>query len=252
MKIVFITGSSRARTLEYLIGKGEAIVALITPPASRKNRRFEDAVRVAEKHRIPVMQVARKSLLAALRSLDFEVLLSCGYPYLIDQACLSTAKVALNVHPTLLPKYRGFRSAAHVIINGETKSGVTVHFISEEMDQGDILLQKEFPLTVFDTSLSMIRKGAEIEPPLVYEALQKLRAGTYVRTPQDPRHATTYPGIRTPKDSEIDWNRPLKELYNAIRACDPDRYPAFFHVEGQKVCVRFWRPEKPADEADLV
>ena len=80
-------------------------------------------------------------------------------------------KIAINVHPTLLPKYRGYRSGPFILINGENESGVTIHKLVEEMDKGDIIKQKSFSITKFDTTKSVFRKAREIEPKLLYEAI---------------------------------------------------------------------------------
>ena len=82
------------------------------------------------------------------------------------------------------------------------------------------------------------------------QALELLRQPCFVATPQDETQATVFPGKRVPKDSEIDPTKPLIELVNAIRACDPDEYPAFFYVEGQKVCIRLWRPDRPPEDGE--
>jgi methionyl-tRNA formyltransferase len=97
-----------------------------------------------------------------------------------------------------------------------------------------------------------LRKAREFEPDLIVEALRRIQANDFSLTPQDEAAATTFPHLRTPKDSELDPAKPLLDLFNAIRACDPRDYPAFFYVDGEKVCVKLWRPAKPAGEDDLI
>ena len=86
----------------------------------------------------------------------------------------------------------------------------------------------------------------------MYEAIQKLKEDSVIRIPQNEADATEYTYVRTPKDSEIDWNKSLKELYNEIRACDPEDFPAFFYVEGQKVYIKLWRQNKLSEEEDMI
>lgn len=159
-------------------------------------------------------------------------LLSIGFPYLVMKASLDLFQVAINVHPTLLPKYRGPNSGAHVIANGEEESGSTVHFMTENADEGEIIAQQSIPLTKFDTTKSMQRKIYEIEPDLVLTAINALSLDkTFFR--QMESEATSFKK-RTPGDSEIDPEQRLIDLYDSIRSSDPEEYPAFFTLMGKK------------------
>lgn len=82
--------------------------------------------------------------------------------------------------------------------------------------------------------------------------MQLLKSGKYDRIKQDESKATIYKDIRTPKDSHIDWNKPLKDLYNEIRACDPNDYPAYVLINGEKVYIKMWRSEKEEGESDMI
>lgn len=252
MKIAFLSGGARHNALRYLLEQGEDVGAVITPLLTQANRRFENVVLTAVEFGVPVFPVSREGVFDVLNRLRPDVIVSCGFPYIISEKTIALARYAINVHPTLLPKYRGFRSGPYILINGESQSGVTVHFITPQMDRGDILVQEAFPLTIFDTPKSMYRKGQELEPKVVYEAIKLLKSGSYSVTAQDEREASEYSDVRTPSDSNIDPHKPLLELINEIRACDPDAYPAYFLHEGQKVCVKMWRPEKSADEWDMI
>lgn len=250
MKIVFLSGGAREKALCYLVEHGENVCGVITPLLTERNRRFERVVTTAVEHGIPVFPVNREGLKKALVSLAPEILVSCGYPYILDREDIALARYAINVHPTLLPKYRGYRSGPYVIINGETKTGVTIHFLTEEMDRGDIILQREIDLTLFDTPRSAYRKCQEIEPKALFDAIQLLKTDTFCAQPQNEADATEYNHLRTPIDSEIDPNKTLTDLYNEIRACDPDDYPAFFYVGGKKVCIRLWRPVRLSEDRE--
>ncbi|MGE5329817.1 MAG: methionyl-tRNA formyltransferase [Deltaproteobacteria bacterium] len=252
MKIVFMSGGAREKALKYLLEKKENVVAVITPYLSDKNRRFENVILTAAEYGIPIFSVDKNNVESTLEKIDFDTLISCGFSYILSEKIISKAKHAINVHPTLLPQYRGFRSGPYIIINDEKQSGVTIHFITGEMDKGDILLQQAFELSKFDTTKSVYKKVQELEQGLLYKAIQMLKTGQFKTLPQNENKASVYNYIRTPKDSEIDWNKPLKALYNEIRACDPNDYPAFFYVEGQKVCIKLWRPDKLKDEEDMI
>lgn len=251
MNIIFLSGGARQMALKSILDNGENVTTVITPRLTENNKRHSAVIKIAEEYGIQVLQIEKKETDEVLRSLEYDLLVSCGFPYIINTEVIKD-NIAINVHPTLLPKYRGFRSGAHIIINGEKKSGVTIHYLTEKMDKGDILAQKEFPLTQFDTTRSMMRKSQMIEGELLVSVISMIRKGQFGSTPQDESEATTYKNIRTPKDSEINWQKPLKELYNEIRACDPIEYPAFFYVNGEKVCIKLWRPEKGANEKDMI
>jgi methionyl-tRNA formyltransferase len=252
MRIVFLSGGARSKALRYLIEKGENVIAVITPLKTSQNNRFEEVIKTAEEFGLKVFSVKRNELYDVLKTLDYEIMISCGFSYIIERDSIATAKIAVNVHPTLLPAYRGYRSGPYIILNDETETGVTVHLLTVEMDKGDILAQESFPVTKFDTTKSLFRKCQEIEPRLLHKVIQDIKDGRLEPRPQDESKASTYNYIRTPKDSEIDPSKPLAELYNEIRACDPEDYPAYFFVDGQKVCVKMWRHEKPDNEQDMI
>ena len=251
MKIVFLTGGARELALECLLKHKENVVAVITPVLSNSNSRFRDVIKTATEYGVKVIQVTKETLSIELEKIDFDLLISCGFSYIIDLSILKN-KPAINCHPTLLPAYRGFRSGPYQIINGEKKSGVTIHKLSNEMDRGDIILQGSFEITMFDTTKSVYRKARELEPELLLKAVQLFKKGEVKYIPQDESKASEFNQIRTPKDSEINPAKPLLELYNEIRACDPDDYPAFFYIDGQQINVKLWRPGKTDDESDLI
>lgn len=251
MRCIFLSGGARAKTLEYILDQGVYIAAVVTPHPSEKNSRFLEVILTAEKYGIEVIYAKRDNLYEIVCKMDFDVLISCGYSYRIEKEVLHYAKYAINVHPTLLPNYRGFRSGNYILINGEKKSGVTVHFITEEMDCGDIIRQEEFEVTPFDTPKSMYRKTQEIEGRILYQALTDIEKNQIHAVKQEGE-GSEYNKVRTPEDSQIDWKLPLRDLYNTIRACDPEEYPAFFYVNGEKVCIRLWRSQKPDEEQDMI
>jgi methionyl-tRNA formyltransferase len=252
MKIVFMSSGAREKALRYLLQKNEEVVGVITPYPGQGNQRFAAVIATALEFGVPIFNVNRETLPQTLHRIGFDVLVSCGFGYIINAEAIKTAKYAINVHPTLLPKYRGFRSGPYVIMNGERKTGVTVHLLTEDVDNGPILAQQEIDISSFDTTKSIFRKCTEIEPMLLYSVIQDIKGGSLNPVPQDESKASRYGYIRTPDDSLVDWNKPLKDLYNEIRACDPADYPAFFYVDGQKVCIKLWRPKKPEEETDMI
>ncbi len=186
-----------------------------------------------------------------LLSYERKSLLSIGFPYLLPGKYLSLFHLAINIHPTLLPRYRGPTTGAYILMNNERESGSTVHHMTVHMDRGDIIAQSRVALTPFDTISSLQRKVYQSEPELLIQALTSLEAGIPSR-PQDENLATVFPQKRRPADSVIDPSLPLIELFDQIRACDPVDFPAYFVYNGEKVCIKLWRPHKSDDEADLI
>lgn len=252
MKVIFISGGAREKTLEYLLNNGINIVAVVTPYVSEKNARFSRVLDVAKAYGITIYQVTNESIVNTVNSIDADVLLSCGFSFKIPDAVINHFEHSINVHPTLLPCYRGYRSGPYILINGEKESGVTVHKLSSEIDKGDILYQESFPVSNFDTPKSMKRKTDECEKETVLEALRLIESNNVKYRKQDESLASTYNYMRTPKDSLIDCTKPLIELYNEIRACDAEDYPAFFYIGEEKVCIKMWRASKPDGEEDMI
>ena len=157
--------------------------------------------------------------------------------------------IALNIHPTRLPKYRGPASGAYILINGDSISGSTVHLMDKKADAGAIIIQNSVELTPFDTLRSMQSKVYRAEPSLIVEALEKLEHGQNLEI-QNEDEASSYPKIRKPADSIIDPNQPLLKLINEIRACDAEDFPAYFIYHGQKINIKLWRDEKGTDHED--
>lgn len=249
-RILFLTGVDKSALLEVLAFR-EKVVGVVLPFKSDREDRLEPVIRIAEQQKIPVFRPKRVELAQQMASLAPDVLVSAGYPYLLAPADLSVARINLNIHPSLLPKYRGKMSGWFIIANGEKESGATVHFMSAEMDTGNIIAQGSFALSPFDTLASVARKTAALEPALLFDALERVRRGERGRA-QDENQQTTFLEIRTPEDSRIDPHKSLSESYDFIRACDPQRFPAFFEIAGQRVGIKLFRLDKPAGEEDLL
>ena len=187
-----------------------------------------------------------------IKQIKPELLISVGFLFILPPEVLKIPRFSINVHPTLLPKYRGKAAGYYIIRKGERETGVTVHHIDEEVDSGDIIFQERISLDKFDTMKSIMRKTDLVEADLLCRAVIHLKNNTAPRIKQDESQATIFQQNRTPEDSMIDWNLPLRDLYNKIRACDSERFPAFFYVDGEKVCLQMWRQEKLEDEYDRI
>lgn len=247
--IILFGGAGRETCIERILSAGVKVSAIFIPQS--RSVKLEDALNVLKKFNCKLIEVTKENMHAALRSYEGRSLLSIGFPYLVSRISLSLFHPAINMHPTLLPYYRGPTTGAYILMHNENESGSTVHYMTEKMDRGDIIAQSRVALTPFDTIRSLQRKVYQSEQELIVEALTKLEAGVPAR-PQDENISTEFKKKRTPSDSEINPARPLIELFDKIRACDPDEFPAYFTWHGEKVCIKLWRPYKPKDEDDLI
>ncbi len=250
MELYYFSSGPRERVLQAVIDAKHGVRGVfVTDPA--RWPKVRPTMEMADRHGIPCRIVGRRDLEGLAETLKGEVCLSVGFGYVFPEAFVRAVKLGLNVHGSLLPRYAGARTLNWVIENGDCESGVTVHQMDAGVDTGPILLQKRFSLSRFDTGASLYRKTLEFEPRVVVEALAQYESGGAALRPQELGDVVPYPN-RVPEHSEVDPTRSLLDLYDKIRAADPERYPAYFSLDGQKVCIKLWRPDKPPDEHDLL
>lgn len=172
--------------------------------------------------------------IAALRP-DF--VLSFWYRNLIKRPILDIpVHGALNLHGSLLPKYRGRAPVNWVLVNGEQQTGVTLHYMVERPDAGDIVAQAVVPIDFQDTALDLYRKLARVTREVLRAAWPLLRAGTAPRIPQNESEAT-YFGRRTPEDGRFYWSWPALRIHNLVRAVTHPYPGAFVEWDGRKFFV---------------
>ena len=166
-----------------------------------------------------------------------DILLSINYLYIIEYPLIDLPKkYAINIHGSLLPKYRGRTPHVWAIINNEKTTGVTAHLIDEKCDNGDIIQQIEIKIEKNDTGAIILEKFQKEYWPLIQNIIGKIENQSIKFRPQDQSKAT-YFGKRTPDDGKIDWNWQKERIYNWIRA-QASPYPgAFCYLNGQKLII---------------
>lgn len=252
LEITYFSGGPRLQVLDAILAAGHRVTEVFVNDPARWPK-VQPTIDRARNLGLPINVVHRKGELTGLSDrLRGRVCFSAGFGYLFPLPFIEAVGICLNVHGSLLPKYPGARTLSWAIENGETESGVTVHKIDDGMDTGPILLQRSFPLSRFETTKSLARKTAEIEPQTVVEALAKYEQMGELAFSQQPDCGSVALPNRVPAHSELDPTKPLLELVNKVRAANPDLYPAHFYLDGQKVCVHMWRPDKPEEESDLI
>ncbi|OLD58578.1 MAG: methionyl-tRNA formyltransferase, partial [Armatimonadetes bacterium 13_1_40CM_3_65_7] len=150
-----------------------------------------------------------------------DVIITVAYGKMIPPSILALPPLGgINVHPSLLPKYRGASPIQSAIADGQRETGVTIMYQSETLDAGDIILQRRVPIEPDDTALTLEAKLAEVGAQTLVEALRLIAEGRAPRIPQDAS-AATYVKKLTKEDGRLDWTRPAQALANLIRAMDP-------------------------------
>jgi methionyl-tRNA formyltransferase len=191
---------------------------------------FESVARLAAAHSVPVLtpdDPGTPELLARVQALQPDFLFSFYYRHMLPTALLAVPKRgALNVHGSLLPKYRGRVPVNWAIINGERETGVTLHYMVEKPDAGDIVAQAAVPILADETAADVFVKVTDAAAAVLDRTLPALVAGTAPRVPQNLALGS-YFGGRKAADGLIDWRLPALRVHNLVRAVAPP-YPGAF------------------------
>ncbi|MEA1927193.1 MAG: bifunctional UDP-4-amino-4-deoxy-L-arabinose formyltransferase/UDP-glucuronic acid oxidase ArnA, partial [Candidatus Auribacterota bacterium] len=197
---------------------------------------FESVAELAALHDIPVYapdNINHPLWVARIKEMAPDIIFSFYYRKMVSKKILDIpARGALNLHGSLLPAYRGRSPINWVLVNGESETGVSLHYMTPHPDDGDIVDQVAIPISDEDTALTLFKKAVEASRGLLDEVLPLLEKGTAGRTPQDHSKAT-YFGGRTPSDGKIDWANPAREINNLIRAVTHP-YPGAFTFKGDE------------------
>jgi len=230
---------------ELLALRAEVALVVTHPDPVNENIWFRSVAERARKAGLPVLRppsVNAPDVVAAIAGLAPDFLFSFYFREIIGPEVLGLARRgALNLHGSLLPRYRGRCPVNWVLINGERETGVTLHYMEARPDRGDIVAQRAVPIADDDTALSLNRKLGEAARALLREAYPLLAAGTAPRSPQDHARATSFGG-RRPEDGRIAWHQPARRLYDLIRAVTAPYPGAFTTYRGERLFVWWARP----------
>ena len=233
------TPQTAAVTLEQLIQGPDPVVGVVTQPdrpAGRGQRSLPSPVRrLAESRSIPVIapeKIRASEFLETLTRWNPKVIVVVAYGRILPKTILELAPYGcINVHYSLLPKYRGAAPVAWTILNGETTAGVTTMKLVEKMDAGPIYLQEATAVASAETSRSLQTKLTPIGARLLLDTLRRLKAGSLLPQEQDESGATFAPLLKK-EDGLIDWNQPAMIIERRVRGFDP--WPgAYTHVSGK-------------------
>ncbi len=224
----------------------QAIFSHLDDP--HENCWFGSVTEWAKKNQIPVFcpeQVNTPEWIERIRNLSPEVVFSFYYRHLLSRDILRIPSAgAFNLHGALLPAYRGRAPVNWVLVNGEQRTGVTLHYMVEAPDAGDIVGQKEVLIEFEDTAYTLYQKLCGKAEELLKEMLPLIKNGVAPRVAQNLKQGS-YFGSRKPEDGRIDWGWPVMRIYNLIRAVTEPYPGAFTYLpDGQRVFVWWALPEK--------
>ena len=229
MRIVFMgTPDFAEESLRALLEAGEDVAAVFTQPDKPRGRgmreSFSPVKALAAERGIPVYQpVTFKDGAATelLRTLAPELLVVVAYGRILPQAFLDVAKYgSINVHGSLLPKYRGAAPIQWAVLNGDNTTGVSVQYMAAAMDAGDVIAARETEIGEFETSGELFDRLKTLGAELLAETVRKIASGSVIRVPQNEEDAT-YTKMLDKNMSPIDWNKSPREIVKHICGLNP-------------------------------
>jgi methionyl-tRNA formyltransferase len=260
MRIVFIgTGEIGIPTLHALQRSSEhqlaGVVTQPDKPVGRERRIQPPPIKAALRETtVPILQPARirnEAAIAEIRALAPEVIVVIAYGQILPKGLLELPTIAcLNLHASLLPRHRGAAPIQAAIVAGDRQTGITVIYMDEGLDTGDILLQRELEILPDDTGGTLHDRLAELAPTATMSALEKIAAHNPPRIPQDSSKATYSPKLSR-EAGRIDWTEPAELIERKIRAYNP--WPGAFtevvDAEGRVRKLKVFSATVPPDSS---
>lgn len=257
-RIVFLgTPDFAVESLKALLEAGYNVVGVVTAPdkrAGRGQKLSESAVKqYAQEQGLPILQPLKlkdPEFIAQLSALKPDLQVVVAFRMLPETVWNLPPKGTVNVHGSLLPKYRGAAPINWAILNGEKETGVSTFKLQHEIDTGDILLQEKMPIGPNETAGELHDRMKVEGAQLLVKTLRELASGTLKASPQQLNSDTKHAPKLFKTDCEIDWNNTSEQIHNLIRGLSP--YPTAFTVLGDKTLKIFsaeiepGKPEIPA------
>ncbi|MEO8164453.1 MAG: formyltransferase [Betaproteobacteria bacterium] len=239
--IVFAYHDVGVRCLKVLLAQGVDVALVVTHQDNpAENIWFDSVADVTREHGIPVSMPEDPNLpptVEAITSVNPDFLFSFYYRHMIGPRLLASARHgALNMHGSLLPKYRGRVPVNWAVIKGERETGATLHYMLDKPDAGDIVDRQAVPILPDDTAVEVFRKVTVAAEIVLHRNLPSLLAGRAPRVPQVLAQGS-YFGGRKPEDGRIDWTGSAQAVHNLVRGVAPPYPGAFTTVSGKTVHI---------------
>ncbi len=252
MKIIFMgTPDFACPSLLTLIESKHNIVGVITQPDRRKGRGMKISLspvkELALGNNLNIYQPSNindPEFIDLLRKISPDLVAIVAFGQILSKEILELPKYGcINLHASLLPKYRGAAPIPWAILAGEEKTGVTTFYLSEEVDGGDTILQREEGIRENDTTVTLSKRLADMGTELLIETIDKIERQEAPRISQDKEKATYAPRLKK-EDGFIDWKKSASRIERFVRAMDP-RPGAFTHLAGK--LLKIWKAEEIQD-----
>ena len=244
MRILFMgTPDFAAVSLSALIDAGRDVVCVISQPKKPKNRGMKlletPVGAVAEEHGIMLCQpetLRDNAILPLLEEVKPDLIVVVAYGKLLPEYVLKYPKYGcINIHGSLLPKYRGAAPIQYSIIRGEAETGITSMYMAKGMDTGDMILKRAIPIEDTDTAETLHDKLAKLGAQVLLETVDAIENGNAPRVPQNDSEAT-YAAMLTKEMGKIDWGMPARDIFNLVRGLEP--WPsAYSYIDGKRFKV---------------
>ncbi len=247
MKIIFMGTPDFARdSLKAIYEKGHEILSVITVPDKPKGRNmkliYSEVKEYALSKNLELLQPDRlrenTEIIEKIRDINPDIICVVAYGRILPKEILEIPKYGcINVHPSLLPKYRGSAPIQWAIINGDKKTGVTTMYLNEEMDAGDIILREEVTIGENETSGELWNRLSKIGAELLVKTLEQIQNGTALREKQGDNFSIA--PMLNKEMAKIDWeNKTAKEIKNLVRGLNPIM-GAYSKLNDKK--IKFWK-----------
>ncbi|PYZ93200.1 methionyl-tRNA formyltransferase [Salipaludibacillus keqinensis] len=253
MKIVFMgTPDFAVPVLHKMVDRGYEIALVVTQPDRPKGRKQvltpPPVKQAAENLNIPVFQPEKiKNDWTKVQEVNPDLIVTAAFGQILPKELLDIPnKGCINVHASLLPKYRGGAPIHQSVIDGEKETGITIMYMVEKLDAGDIIAQRSIPILAEDTTGTMHDKLSELGADLLLETLPLIESGRASSVPQVEEKVTFSPNIK--KDQEkIHWTKTATDIHNQIRGLNP--WPvAFTEVQGKR--FKIWESQILSEQTD--
>ena len=252
MRVVFMgTPDIAAMVLDSLIASEHEVAAVVTQP-DKPNARgnqitFSPVKKLAQEHGIPVLQPEKASSeesVAEIASYAPDIIVVAAYGQILKSNLLELPKYrCINVHASLLPKYRGASPIQWAVINGEKYTGVSIMYMEKGLDTGDVICSEAIELAPDETAGSLHDRLGELAGPVLLKAMDMIAKGTVNPVKQDDAQATYVPVLQKSM-GELDFNMSSEELERRIRGLIP--WPgAYTHINGK--LLKIWKAEVAED-----
>lgn len=256
MRVLFMGTSGFAiSSLEALLRSEHQVIGVVTQPDRPTGRGLHESISplklIAGKISVPIYQperVRNEEFINQVRDLSPDVIVVAAFGQIIPKAILDIPRFgSVNVHASLLPKYRGAAPVHYAIFEGEIKTGVTTMLMDPGLDTGDMLLQCEVEIEPTDNTGTLEVKLAEVGAKLLLETLKGLERGEITPKPQDSSLATVSPSVKR-EECAIRWGTDAKRIVNRIRGCSP-RPGAYTTWQGSP--LKIWGASTAAGSSDV-